>query len=68
MRITIVLSFSAGLVVGAGAMMLARMAPIGQVSIPVTGILEGWTVVHDDETLVCESPAVFAVARQIECP
>lgn len=32
------------------------------------GPLEGWHVVRDDETLLCEDPIVFVHARQIECP
>jgi len=32
------------------------------------GPLEGWQVVRDDETLLCENPIVFVLARQIECP
>ena len=32
------------------------------------GPLEGWHVVRDDETLLCEDPIVFVQARQIECP
>ena len=39
-----------------------------ETSIPAAGVLEGWTVVRDDETLVCESPAIFVRAKQIECP
>jgi hypothetical protein len=41
-------------------------APAGV--IPDDGVLYGWTVVRDDETLVCESPAIFVAAKQIECP
>lgn len=38
-------------------------------SLPVeNGALEGWTVVRDDETLLCEDPTVFIRARQIQCP
>lgn len=32
------------------------------------GTLEGWLVVRDDETLLCEDPTVFIRARQIQCP
>jgi hypothetical protein len=32
------------------------------------GPLEGWTVVRDNETLLCEDPTVFVRARQIQCP
>jgi len=32
------------------------------------GVLEGWTVARDDETILCEDPTVFVRARQIQCP
>ena len=32
------------------------------------GPLEGWQVVRDNETLLCEDPIVFVAAKQIECP
>jgi hypothetical protein len=32
------------------------------------GTLDGWAVVRDDETLLCEDPTVFIRARQIQCP
>lgn len=60
--------FLAGLVVGlalGGAAVFVTQEP----SVTITnGILEGWAVVRDDETLLCEDPMVFVRARQIECP
>ena len=32
------------------------------------GVLEGWEITRDDETLVCTDPTVFIRAKQIECP
>lgn len=36
--------------------------------LPLAGVLDGWAVVRDDETLLCESPVIFVRAKQIECP
>ena len=31
------------------------------------GILKGWVVTRDNETVVCRDPMIFIPARQIEC-
>ena len=31
------------------------------------GVLKGWAVTKDDETLVCTDPMIFIRAKQIEC-
>jgi hypothetical protein len=31
------------------------------------GILKGWEVTKDNETLVCKDPMIFIRAKQIEC-
>ena len=62
------LGFFAGMLT-ATAVLLALDAGRHPVhTVPAAGILHGWTVVRDDETLICESPAIFVAAKQIECP
>ena len=31
------------------------------------GVLKGWAVTRDDESLLCTDPIVFVRAKQIEC-
>jgi hypothetical protein len=60
-----------GFIVGVGLGMVLSIAIGGQehkTSVPAAEVLEGWTVVREDETLVRESPAVFVRAKQIESP
>lgn len=62
------LRFAAGLVIGMIlATTLVMLAQEPTVTIG-NGPLEGWTVVRDDETVLCEAPMVFVRAKQIECP
>ena len=38
-------------------------------SIPIhNGLLKGWVITTDHESLVCTDPIVFIHAKQIECP
>jgi hypothetical protein len=46
---------------------VSRPSTPAQARVLDAGILDGWTVVRDDETMLCESPAIFAAGRQIEC-
>lgn len=64
----LLLGFAAGCLSGALVSVAAHAARSSTADIPRAGILHGWTVVRDDETLLCESPSIFAPARQIECP
>ncbi len=62
------LRFLVGFLVGAtlGTLVSARSR---EPAVLVTnGLLVGWQVVRDDETLLCDDPMVFVRARQIECP
>lgn len=60
--------FILGVLMGAAfATAVALLAQEPAVSL-TNGILEGWTVVRDDETLICQDPTVFVRARQIQCP
>lgn len=60
--------FVAGLIIGVIlGTTLVMLAQEPAVTIK-NGPLEGWSVVRDDETLLCEDPIVFVRARQIECP
>jgi hypothetical protein len=60
--------FIAGLVVGAlAATALAAFAQEITITLK-NGTLHGWTVVRDNETLLCEDPTLFIRARQIQCP
>jgi membrane protease YdiL (CAAX protease family) len=60
----IAIGFVIGILSAAAAAGLRSREP----ALPAAGILDGWIVVRDDETLLCESPAIFVAARQIECP
>jgi hypothetical protein len=68
MNIVPVLAFTAGCVAGVATCVVSRPSMPAQARVLDTGILDGWTLVRDDETMLCESPAIFAAARQIECP
>lgn len=60
--------FAAGLVIGvilATTLIMLAQEPTVTVR---NGSLEGWTVVRDDETVLCENPMVFVREKQIECP
>ena len=35
--------------------------------LPSNGVLRGWEVTRDNETLLCRDPIVYIRARQIEC-
>lgn len=59
--------FVLGFAAGALLCRLLEAPPLAPL-VPAAGILEGWVVVRDDETVLCESPAIFVRARQIECP
>ncbi len=38
-------------------------------SIPIhNGLLKGWVITTDNESLICTDPIVFIHAKQIECP
>lgn len=60
--------FLAGVVIGA---LVSTAVTLFAQDITITlknGVLEGWTVVRDNETLLCEAPTLFIRARQIQCP
>lgn len=53
-----------GLILASGLLALAQ-----EPSLTVkNGTLEGWIVVRDAESILCEDPTVFIRARQIQCP
>ena len=54
--IGVVLGGSAALVVAREPSLLLR-----------NGVLKGWAVTRDNESLVCTDPIVFVRAKQIEC-
>lgn len=60
--------FLAGFVLGAAVAILVAARPGEPEVVIANGVLSGWQVVRDDETLLCEDPVVFVRARQIECP
>lgn len=62
------LGFVAGTFTGVALTLLASGWNPGPSAIPAAGVLHDWQVVRDDETLLCESPSIFVVARQIQCP
>ena len=58
----------AGLAIGAALGWVAVRAVAGEPSVTIyNGVLNGWMVTRDDESLVCTNPIVFIRARQIEC-
>ena len=63
-----ILAFAAGTAATTLTILVLGLARPAPDEIPRAGVLHGWTVVRDDETLICESPSIFVLARQIECP
>jgi gas vesicle protein len=56
--------FVCGAVFGAaGALLLGEEPSI----LLRNGVLKGWEVTRDDESLLCKDPIVFIRAKQIEC-
>ena len=53
-----------GLVIGAGCALLLADEPAIVIR---NGILKGWEVTKDNETLVCRDPMIFIRVKQIEC-
>jgi hypothetical protein len=55
-------------VIGAALGWGAVRAVAGEPSVTIyNGVLNGWLVTRDDESLVCTNPIVFIRAKQIEC-
>lgn len=53
-----------GLGLGAGGVLLIGAEPGVWLR---NGILDGWEVTRDNETLLCRDPIVYVRAKQIEC-
>lgn len=57
-----------GIAIGAALGWGAVRAVAGEPSVTIyNGVLSGWTVTRDNESLVCLNPIVFIRAKQIEC-
>ena len=58
----------AGILIGAILGGSAALVVAGEPSVLVrNGVLKGWAVTRDNESLVCTDPIVFVRAKQIEC-
>ena len=55
---------SVGAILGAGGVLLLADEPT---LVLRNGMLKGWEVTKDNETLVCRDPMIFIRAKQIEC-
>lgn len=53
-----------GVILGGSAALVVAGEPSWLVR---NGVLKGWAVTKDNETLVCTDPMVFVRAKQIEC-
>ena len=53
-----------GVVLGGSAVLVLADEPSVLVR---NGVLKGWAVTKDNESLVCTDPMIFVRAKQIEC-
>ena len=57
-----------GLAIGAAVGWGVVIAVADEPSVTIyNGVLNGWVVTRDNESLVCTNPIVFIRAKQIEC-
>jgi len=57
-----------GILIGAILSWRTALALGGEPSFTIyNGVLKGWAVTKDHESLVCKDPMVFIHAKQIEC-
>ena len=57
-----------GIVIGVAIGWGAALVLAGEPSVTIyNGVLKGWVVTRDDESLVCSNPMIFIRAKQIEC-